>query len=69
MNDTVYALLLYPSHGAPRVVALPAAPPGMPTLMNAYATESAAAAALESFLVANPEYRCWRDGRIEEPAP
>lgn len=64
-----YVVLLYPPHGVPRVGRVPhvsksirrAAGAGN---MSVFATPEEAEAALETFLVANPEYRNWKDGSL-----
>lgn len=66
-TEQFYTVLLYPPHGVPRVVTVPYAP-GMEKLVQVFGERQHAEAALEKFLTENPEYRRWRDGRIQ-PAP
>lgn len=67
-TNVVYAVLLYPPRGAPRVVELPASIAEFIAEYDLCVTFSVRADAddeLEKFLNANPEYRRWRDGRIQ----
>ena len=64
-----YAVLIYPPHGVPRVIEMPHYPRSVSALRppcEVFRTREKAAAALEKFLTENPEYRRWRDGRIQE---
>jgi hypothetical protein len=65
-----YLVLLYPPHGVPRVVEVPHVAPEIAKLMppvERFDSRAAGEAALEKFLTDNPEYRHWRDGRIQLP--
>jgi hypothetical protein len=71
MSDkTEFVCLLYPPHGVPRVVEIPAVPLSITAMMSVqrFPNRDLADAALEKFLTENPEYRQWRDGRIESRA-
>ena len=63
----LYAVVLYPPIGKPRVVELPELPRGMKYPLQTFENATDAATALESFLVANPEYRTWEDGKLATP--
>lgn len=60
----VYAVLLYPPVGSPRVIELPPMPKGMSHGVQTFKTAEKAEAALVKFLEENPEYRNWTDGQI-----
>jgi len=60
----MYAVLLYPPVGRPRVVELPPMPEGMSHGCHTFKRREDADAALEKFLADNPEYRQWVDGSI-----
>lgn len=66
-EPTCWIVLLYPPVGVPRVVEMPDV--GLTVLAQTFKTEAEAEAALEKFLTANPEYRRWKDGRIEAEPP
>lgn len=63
-----YVVLIDPPHGSPRVVEVPRVSPEVAALMpplSRFQAKADADAALEKFLTQNPEYRRWRDGRIQ----
>jgi hypothetical protein len=60
----IFAVLLYPPQGVLRVVDLPDIP-GFLYPLQMFKTKEEAEAALEKFLTENPDYRQWRDGKIE----
>lgn len=62
-QKTVYAVLLYPPHGRPRVSEVPKPP--FKGMLQTFPTRAKAEAALEKFLTENPEYRNWIDGSIK----
>jgi len=66
---SVYVVLMYPPHGAPRVAVMPDAPAGMEWPMRTFPTEAEAALALEDALRKDPEMRAWRDGHIQRVQP
>jgi hypothetical protein len=63
-QSTVFAVLLYPPVGKPRVIELPPMPKGMDHGCKTFKTAAKAFAALEKFLEENPEYRNWNDDPI-----
>lgn len=69
MSATLYAVLLYPTAGRPRVVEVPELPKGVRYPLQTFKRRALADVALEEFLAANPEYRNWIDGRLETTAP
>jgi hypothetical protein len=62
----VFAVLLYPPIGEPRVVPLPKMPRGFSYGVKVFLTEDEALAALGQFLSDHPEYRRWKDGVIQQ---
>lgn len=59
----IYAVLLYPPNGKPRVIELPKIS-GM-KLVSTFKTKELAEQALEKFLIENPEYQKWNNGSIQ----
>lgn len=62
----VFAALLYPPVGKPRVIELPPMPKGMSHGCKTFKTKLEAETALDKFLTDNPEYRRWIDGSIQD---
>lgn len=62
----VFAVLLYPPTGRPRVIELPPLPKGMSHGCQTFKARAKADAALAKFLADNPEYNNWVDGEIRQ---
>lgn len=60
-TKNVYAVLIYPPHGKPRVTELPAMPRGFKHPLQTFKTRAKAEAALEKFLTDNPECSSMRN--------
>lgn len=58
-----FVVLLFPPHGVPRVCEIPRLRLQYDAVQY-FDNRADAEAALEKFLVENPEYRHWRDGSI-----
>lgn len=64
MSDRViYAVLLYPPVGSPRVIELPDV--GIKYPLSTFSTRDVAEKSLEEFLNKNPEYRRWKNGHFQ----
>ena len=66
--EYVYAVLLYPLKGKPRVVEFPTVAIQFMPKIGICLTRADAEKALESFLVAHPKYRTWNNGTLHPEA-
>lgn len=64
MSQNVFAVLLCPPVGKPRVIEVPPMPKSFKGPVQTFKTRDKADAALEKFFTDNPEYRNWNNGSI-----